>query len=827
VPIPWFVERVFRPATTILGRLRFAVKFLVVGLVLAVPLGVVAFAYSQEQSSAVDATNTERIGWAAMEPLVRLSQDVVAARHAAVISGAGASVPAADIQAVDRTQDRFGASLGTEGQWHELRQQLVIAGLTTGHATALAAYDGVEIGLGALLQSVSDGAKLSVDPDLDAAYLVDVVDVRVPQLVDTATRMVDQLHVDAGDGGSHQLEVQLLSQLGVTLGTIDSTDSALDRAIHTAAGHTRDSGASTEIPARMSLLDAAVSQLEVTLRNAEFTHNFRVVSASAAQPLAAAAAALSQSSTSAIDRLLTARIARDNERAHLVELLVAAAALAAIYLFSGFYYCVAGAVRRMITTLGAVAGGRLDARVAIANRDELGFVATAINDMVGKVRHATERLAHDATHDGLTGLPNRSFIMGQLERSLPRTSPEQSLSLLFIDLDGFKPINDSLGHGVGDDVLIEVARRLATTTRPTDTVARLAGDEFLIVCRGLPDVLDAITVAERVLAAIAPRIPVQTSDHELRHVSLGASIGVTHVTDPATSPEELIRDADVAMYRAKELGRGRIEIFDQALRADAEQRQQMREDLGQAITGREIEVHYQPIVELEDGRIKGFEALVRWDHPERGLLAPGAFMATAESSGLIVSLGAHVLREACRQLAIWQADSAMPRGLHMSVNLSAKQLLDGDIADVVAAAVSDAGIDPQSLWLEITESSLLTDADNAAGMLLKLRETGVRLAVDDFGTGYSSLQHLKLFPLDVIKVDRSFVSGLGEDDGDEAIVRSVIELAGAFGFTVVAEGVETPLQRTWLIDLGCELAQGYLFARPGPPREIAALVAAT
>jgi diguanylate cyclase (GGDEF)-like protein len=819
------MERLFRPAALVLGRLRFAVKFLVVGLVLAVPLGVVAFAYADEQRSAVAATNTERVGWTAMVPLVRLSQDVAAARHVAVSTGSGTSVPAADIQAVDRAQDRDGTSLGTVAQWSELRQQLAVARLTTGRATALAAYDGVAIGLQALLQSVADGSKLSVDPGLDAAYLVEVVDVRLPQLVDVATRMVDQLRVDAGEHSSYQLQVQVLGQLGVTLGSIDSADSALDSAIQTAALHSDDSGVRAALSPRLARLDGAVSQLEVTFRDVEFTHKFDAVASGAAQPLANAAVALSRVSTSAIDRLLAARIARDNERARLVVLLVAAAALAAIYLFSGFYYCVAGALHQIIASLGAVAAGRLDEQVVIANRDELGYVAKAINDMVGKVRHANERLAHDATHDGLTGLPNRSFIMGQLERSLSRTTAERPLSLLFIDLDGFKPINDSLGHGVGDEVLIEVASRLVTTTRPTDTVARLAGDEFLIVCNGLPDVLDTIAVAERALAAIAPRMAVQTPDGELRHVSLGASIGVTHITNPATTAEELVRDADVAMYRAKELGRGRIEVFDEALRADAEQRQQLREELGQALTGGEIEVYYQPIVELQDGRLKGFEALARWNHPERGLLEPSAFMATAESSGLIVSLGAHVLREACRQLAIWQADTTMPPGLHMSVNLSVKQLLDGDIAPVVASAVSDAAIDPQSLWLEITESALLTDADNAAGMLAKLRESGVRLAVDDFGTGYSSLQHLKQFPLDVIKIDRSFVAGLGENEGDEAIVRSVIELAGAFGFAVVAEGVETVLHRTWLIDLGCELAQGYLFARPGPPREIAASVA--
>jgi diguanylate cyclase (GGDEF)-like protein len=480
----------------------------------------------------------------------------------------------------------------------------------------------------------------------------------------------------------------------------------------------------------------------------------------------------------------------------------------------------------MTTTLRAVAAGRLDGEIVVTNKDELGYVATAINDMVGKVRHATEQLAHDANHDGLTGLPNRSLVMNELERSLPRVGSGESLAVLFIDLDGFKPINDSLGHGAGDEVLREVAARLVRAIRPTNTVARLSGDEFLVVCRGLPDVLDAVAVAGRLLDAIAPPIAVAAPGGELRRVGVGASIGIAYVTEPGISADELIRDADVAMYRAKERGRGRVEIFDEGLRADAEQRQHMREELGQAIADGEIHVHYQPIVELGDGRIAGFEALARWAHPERGLLAPGAFMPAAESSGLIVPLGARVLHEACRQLAVWQADPAMPSGLHMAVNLSARQLADHEIVDVVHAAVSEAGIDPRSLWLEITETALLTDADTATEVLMELRASGVRLAVDDFGTGYSSLQRLKLFPLDVIKIDRSFVSGLGEDHGDEAIVRSVFGLADALGFTVVAEGVETPGQRAWLLELGCDLAQGFLFARPAPASEVRADAAA-
>jgi diguanylate cyclase (GGDEF)-like protein len=818
------MERFFRPAASLLARLRFAHKFLVVGMVLAVPLAVVVFAYSSEQTDAVSASHTEQVGLRVMQPLLALSEQLAAARHTAATTGQATAVPAADIAAVDRTQRRDGASLGTAGQWQEVRQQLVIAGLTSGRATSLAAYDGVDIGLEALLVTVGNNSKLTVDPDLDASYLLDAVDVELPVVLDTTTRIVDQLSVDSRQGLSDQVQeqVQVLSQIGIAIGGIDGATAELDSAIETAGEHTPGRGVHDSVAVAAAVLDGAVSELDVALRNAELGHRPSAVSPAAAQPVAVAAHQLTQAATSAVVRLLRARVDLDTGRERRVELLAAAAALIALYLFSGFYFAVAGAVGRMTDTLRAVAAGRLDDQIAVTSNDELGYVAAAINDMMGKVRQATAQLAHDATHDGLTGLPNRSLIMDQLQRTLPRINPKEPLAVLFIDLDGFKPINDSLGHGVGDEVLRQVATRLLKATRPTNTVARLSGDEFLVVCPGLPDVLDGIAMASRMLDAIIPPMAVCSPDGEQQQVTVGASIGIAYITDPASSAEQLIGDADVAMYRAKERGRGRVEIFDEGLRADAEQRQHLLEQLRQAITEGEIQVHYQPIVELRSGRITGFEALARWAHPERGLLGPGAFMPTAESSGLIVSLGAHVLRQACGQLAAWQADPAMPPGLHMAVNLSARQLADHEIVDVVAAAVSAAGIDAGSLWLEITETALLTDAETATDVLLRLRESGIRLAVDDFGTGYSSLQRLKLFPLDVIKIDRSFVSGLGEDAGDEAIVRSVIGLANALGFGVVAEGVETPEQRAFLLELGCDLAQGFLFARPAPGSEITA-----
>jgi diguanylate cyclase (GGDEF)-like protein len=810
---------VFRPAELLLGRLVFVQKFILLVLVLVVPFGVVLFAYASRQSATIAASEVERSGTRAMEPLLRLGEDLAAARHAAVSSGRPVTVPAADIAAVDRTQRRYRSILRTGAQWAEVRQEITLAGTTGGHATALAAYDGASIGLQNLLISVGDASRLSVDPDLAMSDLFDSVDVRIPTLVDTSTRIVDQLNVEARQGMAADQKVTLLSEVGIAEGVIDSTASGLDQAFASASEASVDHGIHVVLPTRLHALDDSVSRFDATLRNVRVSRGGAFADRAIAEPVLAAAERLNSGATSAMERRLGQRVAQYTSRTRRVELLAAVMTLLAIYLFGGFYSFVAGAIRHMVTTLRAFAEGQFTEEIPVTSRDELGYVAAAINDMVSRVRHATARLTYDASHDSLTGLPNRSSVIDHLTRTLPRVSSSDSVAVLFVDLDGFKPVNDALGHAAGDAVLRAVSARLISHTRAGDTVARLSGDEFLVVCRTLEDVGAAVEVAERMLEAI--HIPLTVDElgglgGEERAVTVGASIGIAYVTDPQIDADTLIADADAAMYRAKQLGRGRIEVFGEGLRAEVQNSQRIREELRHAVGAGQIEVHYQPIVETESGSTRGFEALARWSHPERGLLAPGMFMPTAESSGLIVPLGAHVLREACHQLAVWERDAAMAHGLHMAVNVSTRQLVDRGFVDIVSAAVADAGIDPRHLWLEITESALLTDADTAKEVLLMLRETGVRLVVDDFGTGYSSLQHLKLFPLDGIKIDRGFIAGIGQDPGDEAIIQSVTGLARALGFEVVAEGVETEEQRRWLLELGCGLAQGFLFSRPQP-----------
>ncbi|MCU1458671.1 MAG: domain S-box/diguanylate cyclase protein [Actinomycetia bacterium] len=426
------------------------------------------------------------------------------------------------------------------------------------------------------------------------------------------------------------------------------------------------------------------------------------------------------------------------------------------------------------------------------------------------------RLAHQAHHDPLTGLPNRALFLEFLVLALARARRyESSVAVLFLDLDRFKIINDSLGHDAGDETLLKVVERLQSVVRPGDTVARFGGDEFTILCEDLDrDAAEqqAIEVAERLIEAVHQ--PFELAGDV---AFLGASIGISIAQTAQERPEALLRDADAAMYRAKELGKGRWELFDENMRATARARLDTENALHRAIDREEFRIHYQPIVSLADGRCVGAEALVRWQHPERGLVPPGEFVGVGEETGLIVPIGALVIQDACEQAARWKRErDHIDDPFVVSVNLSARQLAQTDLVGRVADVLDRTGIEPGSLGLEITESVLLDDSDSTVGSILALKQLGVRLSIDDFGTGYSSVGYLKRFPVDAVKVDRSFVGGLGTDPEDTAIVAAVISLGHALGLTVVAEGVETRTQLDELIALGCDQAQGFYFQAPEP-----------
>jgi diguanylate cyclase (GGDEF)-like protein len=432
------------------------------------------------------------------------------------------------------------------------------------------------------------------------------------------------------------------------------------------------------------------------------------------------------------------------------------------------------------------------------------------------LQDALHRSRAMAVHDPLTGLPNRVLLFDRLDHALARRDRRPSTTaLLFIDIDRFKAINDSLGHSGGDRFLVEMAARLQAAVRLGDTVARFGGDEFVVLCEDF-DVLRAAALAERLAKVIATPFA-----FDGRQIVATLSIGVAFA--PATgdaSSTALLRDADAAMYRAKAAGRDRYEIFDAEMRTRAQEHLETAGALRHAIGRREFVVFYQPEVNLTTGDVIGVEALVRWQHPQRGCVAPGEFIPLAEETGLIVPLGAFVLEEACRQVAGWRRRSPSPLMLSLAVNLSARQLLAPDLSNIVRDALATSGLTPSSLCLEITESVLLDDAQASAKVLEALKAIGVRIAVDDFGTGYSSLIYLKRFPVDVLKIDKSFIDGLVDDRQDRAIVSSVVDLARAFGLTTIGEGVETAEQLALLRALGCEAAQGHLWSPALPPDEL-------
>ena len=422
-------------------------------------------------------------------------------------------------------------------------------------------------------------------------------------------------------------------------------------------------------------------------------------------------------------------------------------------------------------------------------------------------KHDAERLDHQAHHDPLTQLPNRTMLHRVLGETLAQGEP---VAVIFADIDDFKVINDSLGHSTGDELLVSVAERLSGQLRPDDVLARFGGDEFVILLEGL-GTSNVRMVADRLAEVL--KEPFVLGGRQ-RFVS--ASFGIACAA--GGSAEELIRDADAAMYQAKEHGKARLEIFDESLRAKAVERLELEAGLRDALAGGQLQLHYQAEVQLEDERLFGMEALLRWRHPQYGMISPARFVPIAEQSGLIVPIGEWVLAEACRQAAAWRAEGH--DDFVMSVNISPRQLSSPSLARVVARALRDTGLPASALCLEITESVIMEDPEAAHRVLQGLKALGVRLAIDDFGVGYSSLSHLRyLLPVDVIKIDKTFVDGILDNNDNRAIIAAIISLAHQLGVQAVAEGVEEAAQAEALREMDCHIAQGYFFARPQPPAD--------
>ncbi len=449
-----------------------------------------------------------------------------------------------------------------------------------------------------------------------------------------------------------------------------------------------------------------------------------------------------------------------------------------------------------------------------------------VHGIVLNARDVTERrdlenlLSHQAFHDPLTDLANRALFLDRLGHALDRALRlEQMVGLLYIDIDNFKTINDTLGHEIGDQLLVAVSQRLRDAVRVIDTVARLGGDEFTVLLEDLTDLGSAIQSADRISKSLAQPFVLPNNE-----VEISASIGIAHSDTRKTSPEDLMRAADIALYRAKNMGKARYAVFERGMTAPIHERLQLEHDLRRAVSSDEIETHFQPVVDLTNGFVQGVEALVRWRHPDRGLLLPEDFVAICESTGLIVELGQRVLVEACRQVREWQTRDKIIPPLSLNVNLSTFQFRNPAIVEDVNRVLKESGLAPEHLNLEITESLFMGNSGQTLDVLNDLKKLGVGLFVDDFGTGYSSLSFLKRFPLDGLKIDRSFMSGLERDPQNQRLVAAIIAAGQALDLDVIAEGIETIGQLAEIRNLSCSRGQGHLFASPGPASEITPLV---
>lgn len=462
----------------------------------------------------------------------------------------------------------------------------------------------------------------------------------------------------------------------------------------------------------------------------------------------------------------------------------------------------------------------IHARAAFDDAGAIKHLEGMVEDITSR-KQAEDMLYQNAFYDQLTGLPNRALLMDRLSRALERIKRQPNLkyALLFLDLDQFKNINDSLGHQAGDELLLAVGNKLKKCIRAMDTVARFGGDEFALLLEELADYKMALRVARRIQSELTvPQII------KNREVYTSSSIGIVLSTQEFDSAEAVLRAADVAMYQAKKQGRNRFKVFNRRMDTKAHDRLELETNLRQAINHEQFRVFYQPIVEIPTRKVVGMEALVRWERPGVGLVSPADFIPACEETGLINILGHWVLVTACAQTKVWQDKIPGMDDLFVTVNISTHQIEQPDLVDQVRWAFEDAGLSPGALNLEITESALMSNAQKAANMLVKLRTLGVSLSVDDFGTGYSSLAYLNRFPVDTLKIDRSFVAHLTDGEKDKQIVRTILSLAQNMSMKAVAEGVESLEQFTLLEQMGCELAQGYCFARPRPPLEMEQLL---
>ena len=809
---------ILRPGMRLMRRLGIAGKFGLLAVLLAVPLVVNVTASIRQTDVQIGFTSQERAGLVLARPLVHLLVEVAVVRDAALretLPDPAAGTVVVDVDAADAT---VGEDLGVHTVWRQIRPTL--PGLwdpTLSHparaASALGAMKQVED----LLVRVGDVSNLDLDTELGSHYLTTALMDDVPRLV----RAVSDSQANQGDPAN---SAGADADRRAATNAVDAAARQLNLDVTTAV--TSADGASTRsrvTPALWAMTNTitaftrAVSATVAVGTQASTTPGAATtkIASADAQAVLASTTALSGVLTEAADAVMAERQDQlwQAQRGPLAMTLLALVVVG--YLFVSLFRATTRDVRSVLEGISTVTVGDFHQSPALQGSDEFGQMSRAVVYASDQLTAKVSELKYRATHDDLTSLANRALFVEKTDEALAATSVQVVVAV--INLDGFKDINDTFGHDIGDRVLRTVAARLHRCSPRRSVVARLGGDEFAVLITESREGSGPHQYGNRIEQALAEPV-----DIDGRKVRLRAGIGIAHCTPGEMPSIELIRDADVALNVAKDRGRGHTVYFEPSMQDRTRERTHLSADLVQAVDRGEMRVVYQPLVDLETGTMHGLEALVRWRHPVRGDVSPSVFVPLAEATGVIAPIGRWVLEQACRQLATWQRTYPDSYPLTMDVNLSTDQLAEPSVVADVLAVIGMTGIDPTTLVLEITESSLVRDLDNATRRLRQLATAGLRLALDDFGTGYSSLSYLRQLPVNVLKIDKAFVDDTDPDG--QALLRSIVDLGLGQGLQIVAEGIETLDQARLLRDAGCHLGQGFLWSRPLEADEITALL---
>lgn len=801
---------VLRPGMLLFRRFNVPGKLAILALALLLPSMVGAFTAQGVRTGSASALQQERHGLTYMRSLVRLAIQIAQVRDELTAGGHPEVVSLSALSEVEQLHVDLAEVLDVREEWRRLRA-LLHEGMSQTHEDPPAPGDPTAtFQLAAestyrLVTEVADSSGLALDGHLDGHYVTMAVATRLPTLVEAACR-AQESETARRRGASSDLEARLAA--GILTDRASKLRQTLDLAWEATHGVALRQRSGPDLQA----LDAAVGVLSDSLSSRP--PSGRPLPALSAHALWTASLDLIDSLTSGLDGILAQR-GEDLHRALLLRAaLIALTVLLAVYLFVSLYLTMTSDVRSVLGDISTVTSGGIHQTEPLPGRDEFARMSGAVVYARDQLTALVGALRYQATHDDLTALGNRTLLTEKLEEVLaPREISGPStprVGLVVIDLEGFKDVNDSFGHGIGDHLLRTVGARFHKGVRRKDIVARLGGGDFAVLLPETEGEQEAKEIARRLQETLEQ--PVVVGGRRLRlRVNAGIALGDPGVTGAA----ELLRNADVAKYAAKELGRGQMAVFQPAMHARARERTELSADLVTALEQGELALLYQPIVDLHSGQIHGAEALVRWQHPVRGDVPPDVFVPLAEATGLIQPIGRWVLRRAAEELVGWQQEFPDGYPLTLDVNLSAAQLTDDGLVEDILSIIDETGVDPRFLVLEITESALMADIDTALRRLGQLSAIGVHLALDDFGTGYSSLSYLLRLPVSVLKIDKSFIAGIGErDDHPRALLRSIVGLGASLGMQTVAEGIEDASQEGLLRDAGCHLGQGYRYAPP-------------